>query len=103
MCCSEPDDVQYDLSLYGCGQIIEVKYFCMLFAVPSTPMLCYYCDMPEVDSSRRRQIKKNSGVFSAFLFYREAFCYFQEAKLFQYIFLKTCAVMCYVARMDEHL
>ena len=23
MCGSEPDDVQYDLSLYGCGQIIE--------------------------------------------------------------------------------
>ena len=41
MCCSEPDDVQYDLSLYGCGQIIELNDFCVVFALPSTPMLCY--------------------------------------------------------------
>ena len=34
MCCPEPDDVQYDLSLYGCGQIIELNDFCVLFAVP---------------------------------------------------------------------
>ena len=27
MCCPEPDDVQCDLSLYGCGQLIEVNYF----------------------------------------------------------------------------
>ena len=39
------------------------------------------------------RVENNSTVFSAFLFYREAFCYFQEAKLFHYIFLKTCAVM----------
>ena len=26
------------------------------------------------------------------LFYREGFCYFQEAKLFHYIFLQSCAV-----------
>ena len=25
MCCPEPDDVQYDLSLYGCGQIIKLN------------------------------------------------------------------------------
>ena len=31
--------------------------------------------------------------------YREAFCYFQEAKLFDYIFLKTCAVMCAVIQL----
>ena len=43
MCCPEPDDVQYDMSLYGCGQIIELNDFCVLFAVPSTPMLCYDC------------------------------------------------------------
>ena len=42
---------------------------------------------------------KNSAVFSAFLFYREAFCYFQEAKLFHYIFLKKCAVMCEVIQL----
>ena len=35
MCCPEPDDVQYDLSLYGYGKIIELNDFCMLFAVPS--------------------------------------------------------------------
>ena len=46
MCCSEPDDVQYDLSLYGCGQIIELNDFCVVFAVPSTPMLCYDCGVP---------------------------------------------------------
>ena len=50
--------------------------------------------MPEVGVSRRGPIEKNCAVLSAFLFYREAFCYFQEAKLFHYIFLKTCAVMC---------
>ena len=33
MCCPEPDDVQYDLSLYGCGKIIELNDFCVLFAV----------------------------------------------------------------------
>ena len=46
MCCPKPDDVQHDLSLYGCGQIIELNYFCVVFAVPSTPMLCYDCDVP---------------------------------------------------------
>ena len=25
MCCPEPDDVQYELSLYGCGQLIELN------------------------------------------------------------------------------
>ena len=35
MCCPEPDDVQYDLSLYGCGKIIELNDLCVLFAVPS--------------------------------------------------------------------
>ena len=39
MCCPEPDDVQYDLSLYGFGKIIELNYFCVLFAVPSQLML----------------------------------------------------------------
>ena len=39
MCCPEPDDVQYDLSLYGCGKIIELKDVCVLFAVPSPLML----------------------------------------------------------------
>ena len=46
MCCPEPDDVQYDLSLYGCGEIIEFNDFCELFAMPSTPMLCYECGVP---------------------------------------------------------
>ena len=46
-----------------------------------------------------RTNNKNSAIFSAFLFYREAFCYFQEAKLFHYIFLKTCAVMCEVIQL----
>ena len=39
--------------------------------------------MPDVASSRHGPITKYSAVFSAFSFYREAFCYFQEAKLFQ--------------------
>ena len=39
MCCPEPVDVQYDLSLYGCGKIIELNDFCLLFAVPSPLML----------------------------------------------------------------
>ena len=39
MCCPEPDDVQYDLSLYGCGKFIELNDFCVLFAVPSAVML----------------------------------------------------------------
>ena len=43
MCCSERDDVQYDLSLYGCGQIIELNDFSVVFPMPSTPMLCYDC------------------------------------------------------------
>ena len=34
------------LSLYGCGQIIELIDFCVLFAAPSTPMLCYECGVP---------------------------------------------------------
>ena len=32
---------------------------------------------------------QSSAVCSAFVFYTEAFCYFQEANLFHYIFLKT--------------
>ena len=32
MCCSEPNDVQYDLSLYGYGQIIQLNDFCVVFA-----------------------------------------------------------------------
>ena len=28
--------MQYDLSLYGCGQIIELNDFCVVFAVPSS-------------------------------------------------------------------
>ena len=47
-CCSEPDDVQYDLSLYGCGQIIELNDFCVLFAVPSTPKLCLRLWRPRI-------------------------------------------------------
>ena len=39
MCCTEPDDVQYDLSLYGCGKFIELNDFCVLFAVTSPLML----------------------------------------------------------------
>ena len=35
----KPDDVQYDLSLYGCGNITELNDFCVLFAVPSPLML----------------------------------------------------------------
>ena len=31
--------MQYDLSLYGCGKIIELNDFCALFAVPSPLML----------------------------------------------------------------
>ena len=31
--------MQYDLSLYGCGKIIELNDFCVLFAVPSPLML----------------------------------------------------------------
>ena len=30
--------MQYDLSLYGCGQIIELNDFCVVFAVRSMPM-----------------------------------------------------------------
>ena len=30
--------MQYDLSLYGCGQIIELNDFYVVFAVPSTPV-----------------------------------------------------------------
>ena len=52
--------------------------------------------MREVGVSRRGPIEKNSAVFSAFLFYREEFCYFQEAKLFHCIFLKTCAVIVWI-------
>ena len=32
MCCPEPDNVQYDLSLYGCGQLIELNDFWVVFA-----------------------------------------------------------------------
>ena len=39
MCGPEPDDVQYDLSLYGCGKIIELNDCCVLFAAPSPLML----------------------------------------------------------------
>ena len=46
MYCSEPDDVQYDLSLYGCGQILELNYLCVVFAMHSTPMVCYDCGVP---------------------------------------------------------
>ena len=46
MCCTEHDDVQYDFSLYGCGQIIELNDFCVVFAVSSTPMLCYDSGVP---------------------------------------------------------
>ena len=31
--------MKYDLSLYGCGKIIELYDFCVLFAVPSPLML----------------------------------------------------------------
>ena len=31
--------MQYDWSLYGCGKIIELDDFCVLFAVPSPLML----------------------------------------------------------------
>ena len=55
--------------------------------------------MREVSVSRRGPIDKNSAVFSAFLFYQEAFFYFQEAKLFNYIFLNMCAVMCEVIQL----
>ena len=51
--------------------------------------------MREVGIPCRGPIEKNS----AFLFYREAFCYFKEAKLFHYIFLKTCAVTCEVIQL----
>ena len=56
-------------------------------------------DMRDVGVSHRGPIEINSAFFSAFLFYREAFCYFQEAKLFHYIFLKTCSVMCEVSQL----
>ena len=39
MCCPEPDDVHYDMSLYGCGNIIEFNDCCVLFAVSSPLML----------------------------------------------------------------
>ena len=39
MCWPEPDDVQYDLSLYVCGKIIELNDFCVTFALPSPLML----------------------------------------------------------------
>ena len=32
--------MQYDLSLYGCGQIIQLNNFCVVFAMPSSPTLC---------------------------------------------------------------
>ena len=31
--------MQYDLSLYGCGKIIELNDVCVMFAVPSPLML----------------------------------------------------------------
>ena len=31
--------MQHDLSVYGCGKIIELNDFCVLFAVPSPLML----------------------------------------------------------------
>ena len=37
--CPELDEVQHDLSLYGCGKIIVLNDFCVLFAVPSPLML----------------------------------------------------------------
>ena len=47
-------------------------------------------DIPEVGSLHREPITKNSAVFSAFLFYREAFCYFQKANLFHYRRALSC-------------
>ena len=38
-------------------------------------------------------------LFSAFCILFSAFCYFQEPKLFHYIFLKTCAVRCEVIQL----
>ena len=37
--CPELNEVQHDLSLYGCGKIIVLNDFCVLFAVPSPLML----------------------------------------------------------------
>ena len=133
MCCPEPDDVQYDLSLYGCDQIIKFNEFWVVFALPSTTMLFYDCLWrPPVTNSaivsppslihavltvavpgealiltvsieawhaRGRRfadnIEKNVPVFLHFYF--GAFCYFLEAKLFHYIFLKMC--MCEVIQL----
>ena len=53
--------------------------------------------MREVGVSHRG--RNTIFCFFCILFYREAFCYFQEAKLFHYIFLKTCAVMCEVIQL----
>ena len=55
--------------------------------------------MREVGVSHRGPIEKKSSVFVCILFYREAFCHFQEAKLCHYMFLKTCAVMCEVIQL----
>ena len=38
--------MQYDLSLYGCGKIIELNDFCVVFAVPSKAMLSFDCGVP---------------------------------------------------------
>ena len=43
MCCTEPDDVQHDLNLYGCGQMIKLNDVWVVFALPSTTMLFYDC------------------------------------------------------------
>ena len=53
MCCPEPDDVQYDLSLYGCGQLIELN-----------------------------DLRKKSSVFSAFYFTGKHFVIFKKQNYF---------------------
>ena len=53
--------------------------------------------MREVGVSHRG--RKKIFCFFCILFYREAFCYFQGAKLFHYIVLKTCTVMCEVIQL----
>ena len=38
--------MQYDLSLYGCGQILQLNDFCVVFTMPSSPTLCCDCGVP---------------------------------------------------------
>ena len=84
----------------------EAKLFCYIFLKTCAVMceviqLLYSNDQYSFNGQMHTGIGSRKKIFCFFciLFYREAFCYFQEAKLFHYIFLKTCAVMCEVIQL----